>query len=108
MLKSRRASKPSFLSFSPPVRSLAFTALALASFSIGCGKSSDTLAEVQALKEKVCACKDAACVSKLKAGSEGLDKRVSTLTGEDMDKALTVAVDMMKCASELGVSQDAL
>lgn len=115
MLMSRRASKPSFVSsffspfsFSPSVPSFAFAVLALASFSVGCGESSDTLAEVEALKEKVCACKDTECVSKLKAGSEGLEKRVSKLTTDDMDKALKVVVDMMKCASELGVSQDAL
>ncbi len=85
-----------------------FALLAATSFSTACGESGDTLSEVRTLKKNVCACKDAACVAKLKKESAGLDSRVAQLTGEDMDKAIAIAVDMMKCASELGVPQDAL
>ncbi len=105
---SRRSTKPVRKGAQALLRGLVLPAVLVASFSGACGGASDTLAEVTALKDKVCACKDAACVAKLKSDSAGLDAKVAKLSGEDMDKALKIAVDMMKCASDLGVAPDGL
>lgn len=74
----------------------------------GCSGSTSTLDDVEALKTKVCACKDAACVAELKASSKGLEQKLSKLTGDEMDKALKLAVEMMECATQLGVPADGL
>ncbi len=87
--------------------SLATTFLALSVFA-GCGGEKSTLAEVEALKEKVCACADAACVTALRESSKGLEKKLAKLSGDEMDKALAHAVSMMECATKLGVPADGL
>ncbi len=78
--------------------------LALAS----CGGDDSVLAEVETLKDRVCACKDPGCVAELKKKSQGLEKKLSKLSGEEMDKALKISVTMMECASNLGVPQNGL
>tara|TARA_R110002096_G_scaffold171490_6_gene344574 strand:+ start:39377 stop:39613 length:237 start_codon:yes stop_codon:yes gene_type:complete len=76
--------------------------------AVGCSSSTSTLDDVEALKAKVCACEDAACVAELKASSKGLEQKLSKLTGDEMDKALKLAVEMMECATKLGVPADGL
>jgi hypothetical protein len=91
--------------------SLATLLLAIAPLSLaagGCSSGASTLDEVEALKTKVCACKDAACVSDIQDSSQGLKQKLSKLTGDEMDKALKLAVAMMECESNLGVSSDGL
>ena len=84
-------------------------AVATLSFSVaGCSSGESTLGDVEALKTKVCACKDVACVTALRASSEGLEQKLSKLTGDEMDEALKLAVAMNECATKLGVPSDGL
>lgn len=90
-----------------------WAALLLAVATLGgsgtaCGSDTNTLQEVEALKTKVCACKDAACVTALRESSKGLEQKLAKLTNDEMEKALKIAVSMMECATNLGVPADGL
>ena len=85
--------------------------LAVATFAgsgAACGSDTSTLQEVEALKAKVCACKDAACVTALRESSKGLEQKFAKLTSDEMDKALKISVAMMECATNLGVPANGL
>ncbi len=66
----------------PSWAALLFAVATLGRSGAACGSDTSTLQEVEALKAKVCACKDAACVTALRESSKGLEQKFAKLTSD--------------------------
>lgn len=65
----------------------------------GCGNS--TLKEMESVKDKICACKDKACIDKIEKDSSELEGKMKELSEEEQKKALAIAMEAMACAAKL-------
>ncbi len=59
------------------------------------------LDEMAAVKDKICACEDQACVRALDAEFKALESKMSDLGGADQEKAIEISLATLSCATAL-------
>jgi hypothetical protein len=59
------------------------------------------LKDMEAVKDKICACKDQACVRALDAEFKAQEAKMSELEGADQEKAIEISLATLQCATAL-------
>jgi hypothetical protein len=59
------------------------------------------LKEMEAVKAKICACKDQACVRALDAEFKAQEDKMSKLNAADQEKAIEISLATLACATSL-------
>ena len=63
--------------------------------------SSSPLDEMKAAKDKICACKDMACVTELSKDKSGLKDKMEKMSDEDKKKAMAIGLELAECITKL-------
>lgn len=59
------------------------------------------LKDMEAVKDKICACEDQACVKALDAEFKSQEEKMSELDGADQEKAIEISLATLACATAL-------
>ncbi len=66
-----------------------------------CSNETSTLEELETLKNRVCECKDRACVDAAEKSSHGLEQKLDKLSEEELTKSLEIATEIAKCTAAI-------
>ncbi len=66
-----------------------------------CSNDKSTLDELELFKNKICECKDRACIDAAENSSHGLEQKLDKLSEEELTKSLEIATDIAKCTAAL-------
>ena len=66
-----------------------------------CNNDPSTLDELETLRNKICECKDRACIDAAEKSSHGLEQKLDKLSDEELTKSLKIATEIAKCTAVL-------